>query len=87
MPERFIANQQRLITQFYSNNGFIQCDMLKKKYLVSNPEEWAHKNLPSSVVTLGDAFFDPKQLESLGAQFNASLKAEGFVDLGNVLPV
>ena len=61
--------------------------MLKKKYLVSNPEEWAKINLPSSVITFGETFFEPKQLESMATQLNATLKAEGFVEIGTILPI
>lgn len=45
IPDRFTANQKKIILQFYENNGFIDSEMLQKKFLVSRPEEWLNKNL------------------------------------------
>jgi E3 UFM1-protein ligase 1 len=59
VPDRFTANQKRIVTQFYENNGYIDAEMLQKKFLVNKPEEWIEKNLNSQFVKLEKMYFKP----------------------------
>lgn len=88
IPDRFTLNQKRIILQFYQNNGFLDSDVLQKKFLVSKPEEWLTKNLPQgSFVKIEKLYFKPEKLDSFAVQVNSLLKSEGFVELSHILPM
>ena len=37
IPEKFAANQKQLINNFFQNNGYIDFEMLHKKFLIPKP--------------------------------------------------
>lgn len=87
VPDRFTANQKRIIAQFYRNNGYLDADSLQRKFLVAKPEEWVAKNLPPGHLRVGSIYFQPEKLESYSLQINEMLKTEGFMELSHVLPM
>lgn len=87
VPDRFTNNQKRIIEQFYINNGYIDAEMLQRKFLVSRPEEWIDKNLPTGLVKMGTVYFREQKLESFAVQINEMIKSDGFLELSHVIPM
>lgn len=74
VPDRFTANQKKVINQLLESNGYIDVDMLQKKLLVARPQEWISKNLGDNFIKIEKVYFKEAKLESLAAQVNSLLK-------------
>lgn len=74
VPDRFTANQKKVINQLLESNGYIDVEMLQKKLLVARPQEWISKNLGDNFIKIEKVYFKEAKLESLAAQINSLLK-------------
>ncbi len=52
VPDRFTANQKKVINQLLDSNGYIDVEMLQKKLLVARPQEWICKNLGDNFIKI-----------------------------------
>lgn len=85
VPDRFTTNQKRIVSQFLDNNGYVDSEMLQKKYLIAKPDEWIVKNLDSNFIKIEKYYIKEEKLESIAAQIHSQLKTQGFLELAHVL--
>lgn len=62
MPDRFTTNQKRIVSQFLDNNGYVDSEMLQKKYLIAKPDEWIVKNLDSNFIKIEKYYIKEEKL-------------------------
>ena len=86
IPEKFAANQKQLINNFFQNNGYIDFEMLHKKFLIPKPYEWITKNIKSKYIIFGKVCFSQAKLVSFQNQIESLVKGEGFVEISSVIP-
>ena len=63
--------------------------MLQNKFMIARPDEWIEKNLSvgKDFVKIDKIYFKSDRLDSLATQLASLIKAEGYVELSQVLPV
>jgi hypothetical protein len=87
IPSSFSAHQRRIVNQFVENNGYLDGEMLQRKFMIAQPEEWIQANLGNHFVSIEHFYFTQDKLESIAGQLNSLLRTEGYVELAHVLPV
>jgi hypothetical protein len=74
IPDRFSSNQKRIVTQFLNNNGYLDTEMLQKKYMIRKPDDWIIKNLGNQFVKIQRFYIKEEKLETYALQVNSQLK-------------
>ncbi len=86
ISNRFLENQEKIITKFFRQNSYIEYDMLQKSLYVQKPKELLQQLFKDDCIFLQNCCFNKNSLEHTKEQIVETLNTEGSIDVTNLLP-
>ena len=83
---RFLENQEKIIRKFFSQNSYIEYDMMQKNLYVQKPKDMLQQLFKDDCIFLQNCCFNKNSLEHTKEQIVETMNTEGSIDVANLLP-
>jgi len=83
---RFLENQEKIIKKFFTQNSYIEYDMMQKNLYVQKPKDMLQQLFKDDCIFLQNCCFNKNSLEHTKEQIVETMNTEGAIDVTNLLP-